>query len=827
MSSAGIAQTEKDLGVAVRRHPNTHDAPYVDQFHPVLVFTANEYFVLPTEGVPYLFNEPYLHLVHRLLRAYVDECSSLVLSSEGWAKRCIVRGVISVDVGYNSVCGQAWVQRDLCSDPGILKHNADLDSRVRKMLGRLAVASSGVLEDSLRSKHPGMPNIWRGGRGDTYSNSTVELQDWFLLDELERPLNRCVSATTVFHSSVRLCDFHRNDKGKGKKKNFCARHGCCGPDGDLIALLRSDSFAAVAPPEAISALREECRTGKTVPILWANGGPTSTKELSCHRDKSNGRAEDDAYLSALHGVIEFDSLSLTTKIFLTFHGHRGPFFHASFLSYGREFLTNRVDAMENKVLSGTAKYIMDRLTNKVLEIATESSNDYDYTEFVQDQERFQAYAKSNMRDGELGYGDTEDYNGPYILRRACANPIALITSALDCIYHLSHKYSLTADAEWDLAYVLTVEVNGVSRGADAVNWFFEDDASFIRQYLPSEYKKVPVHQLLRKRNFSLRKALTICLRKHARKSTHDHSAGRSAHCRVVWSHKLSSTSDTPLKDPHDPLDPHLKEIEDAKRITFEDPTFQLAAMSHVADKDIRSHYLRYKTAIGTKCYGLTPTGIGTSIFVKALCCLGLAEPRFMNESFVATGSGAHEFFQSQYGDEEWFDKSNECLQKCLYDTTYDMQLIDASITASYVEMCACEMQKGTVTHGTGKSQRMIRPDVFLCKRIDDDTVRSPLFFRTHTGKVPSFHPSKKTTIIVVFHQNDWRRVDELMTTPFFSSGFGLHYVREQPWKLKMALNPNAPKWISKAGLDKKGSEFASDVVIQFPRQNPSEKRKRP
>ena len=137
VSSAGIAQTEKDLGVAVRRHPNTHDAPHVDRFHPVLVFTANEYFVVPTEGVPCLFNEPHLHLVHRLLRAHVDECSSLVLSSEGWAKRCAVRGVITVDVGYNSVCGQAWVQRDLCSDPGTLKHNADLDSRVRKMLGRL------------------------------------------------------------------------------------------------------------------------------------------------------------------------------------------------------------------------------------------------------------------------------------------------------------------------------------------------------------------------------------------------------------------------------------------------------------------------------------------------------------------------------------------------------------------------------------------------------------------------------------------------------------------------------------------------------------------
>ena len=300
----------------------------------------------------------------------------------------------------------------------------------------------------------------------------------------------------------------------------------------------------------------------------------------------------------------------------------------------------------------------------------------------------------------------------------------------------------------------------------------------------------------------------------------------SMHSRIGWSHNLSSTSDNPMKDPNDPLDQHFDMIENAKRATFSESQFQRETMSKVPDKDVQQHYLRFKDMLGTKCYGLSPTGIRTSMFVKALASLGLAEPRFLNESFIATGSGAHEFFQKHYGEEEWFDGSSECLQKCLYDTTTDLQVVDDSIRPSYVEMCACEMQKGTVTHRNGNSQRKIRPDVFLCTRVDNDTVRSPLFFRFTTGKVTAFHPSRKTNIIQVLHGGEWRRIDELMTTPWFSDGFSMHHVRRQPWKLKMTLHPKASKWIADSSLDKDGSELWSDIHVEFSSGKASNKRKR-
>ena len=409
------------MGVSVHRYPNTADVSYVDRFHPVLVFTADNYFTKKIDGISYVQPEPYLHLVHRLLRSFVNGALAHMISS-GWAKRCNLREVISMDVGFNNVCGQAWIQSDGRSLPGILKHKVDLDHRIRKLLGRLSVASSGVLEETLRSKQPDLPNIWRGGRTDQYGKLTTELHGWFLLDSAERPLNRIASATVVAQSTMRLCEHcpGRTDSKANKGRSFCAKNGCCGPDGDLIALLNSDCFAHVAPSEAVSALRQQHNTGVVVPIQWADQkGNSSTKELSCHRDKSNGKAVDDAYLSALHGVIEFDSLDLTTKVFLVFHGHYGHFVHVSFLAYGREFLTNRAEAIEKKILVGPAKYIHDRLTSKALEMDQSTSNDYDYTEFIMSTERLQSYAKKHLVNGENGYGTREDYNGPYFLRRAC------------------------------------------------------------------------------------------------------------------------------------------------------------------------------------------------------------------------------------------------------------------------------------------------------------------------------------------------------------------------------------------------------------------------
>ena len=193
---------------------------------------------------------------------------------------------------------------------------------------------------------------------------------------------------------------------------------------------------------------------------------------------------------------------------------------------------------------------------------------------------------------------------------------------------------------------------------------------------------------------------------------------------------------------------------------------------------------------------------------------------------VADGCGPANLLRHAHEDQELWTRpglDNEERNKIAFEEAFDQyRNIETSITRCDLEHRMCEIWKGSnmVQGSTTKTNRFVRPDVFVHQRPKEGEIDLQFVYRRDVGNVPLPLPGKQvatTTVFKVLFNRKFQRLDELFLPPYFSTQRMTESTRfEHPWTVSESdhwRRKNKSSWVKKMLKDSEGRNPLNSMYL--------------